>query len=107
MVDDLSEAKENTSVRALNGVGDDKLLVCTYITSILYPECCNKTWYTACGCMNCCSNSKQYLYALKNGCSFVFNEKGIIVRRQAVVYESGASCRCSSSCVNRVNQHGL
>lgn len=107
LMNDISRGQERLPVCVVNEVDDEPApLHFTYFPSIKYP-----IWYSpllpqGCQCVGVC-DEETCSCAIKNGGELPYNEKGYLIRDKAVVYECGPSCRCSSSCENRVTQKGL
>ena len=74
---------------------------------MIYPNWCRPLPPKGCECTNGCSDSEKCLCAVKNGGEIPYNRNGAIVEAKPLVYECGPSCKCSSSCHNRVWQHGI
>ncbi|KAL6531206.1 hypothetical protein OROHE_014275 [Orobanche hederae] len=106
VVCDVSQGKEKTTIRAMNGVDSEKPGKFCYITETMYPQWCKKTEGAGCDCINGCSNSGQCVCVLKNGGEIAYSEKGGLIGQKDVVYECGPSCKCPPSCPNRVSQRG-
>ncbi|KAG5616490.1 hypothetical protein H5410_016314 [Solanum commersonii] len=103
---DVSQGKEKISIRVVNAINDERLPSFTYITNIQYPD-----WYyisrpQGCNCTSGCSDFEQCSCSSRNGGEIPFNARGSIIKAQPLVYECGPSCKCPSSCKNRVSQHG-
>ncbi|XP_065629973.1 histone-lysine N-methyltransferase, H3 lysine-9 specific SUVH6-like [Quercus suber] len=106
-VDDISQGKELIPICAVNTIDDEKPPPFKYITSMIYPNWCRPLPPKGCDCTNGCSDSEKCLCAVKNGGEIPYNRNGAIVEAKPLVYECGPSCKCSSSCHNRVCQHGI
>ena len=106
-VDDISQGKESIPICAVNTIDDEKPPPFQYITSMIYPDWCRPLCPKGCNCTNGCSDSEKCLCAVMNGGEIPFNHNGAIVEAKALVYECGPSCKCSSSCHNRVSQRGI
>lgn len=106
---DLSKGKEVFRVPVCNKVDDNRSpLLFEYIAHPEFPVppvpglvkrqrgChCGTTCGSRCSCER------------KNRAGPVYNEDGTLVRGRPVVYECGALCDCTMSCVNRVTQRGM
>ncbi|KAM4128182.1 hypothetical protein ACJW30_02G147400 [Castanea mollissima] len=106
-VDDISQGKELIPICAVNTIDYEKPPPFKYITSMIYPNWCRPLPPKGCDCTNGCSDSEKCLCAVKNGGEIPYNRNGAIVEAKPLVYECGPSCKCSSSCHNRVCQHGI
>lgn len=106
-VDDISMGKESIPIFAVNTIDDEKPSPFKYITSMIYPDWCHRIPPDGCDCSDGCSDSEKCSCAVKNGGEIPYNYNGAIVEAKPLVYECGPSCKCSSSCHNRVSQHGI
>uniref|UniRef100_A0A7N2LY35 Uncharacterized protein n=1 Tax=Quercus lobata TaxID=97700 RepID=A0A7N2LY35_QUELO len=106
-VDDISQRKELIPICAVNTIDYEKPPLFKYITRMIYPNWCRPLPPKGCDCTNGCSDSEKCLCAVKNGGKIPYNRNGAIVEAKPLVYECGPSCKCSSSCHNRVCQHGI
>ncbi|KAI4327184.1 hypothetical protein L6164_019676 [Bauhinia variegata] len=106
-VDDISLGKERMKIFSVNTIDDEKPPPFHYSTSMIYPDWCNPIPPEGCNCTNGCSDSEKCSCAVKNGGEIPFNHNGAIVEAKPLVYECGPSCRCPSTCHNRVSQHGI
>ncbi|KAL6566918.1 hypothetical protein OROMI_015322 [Orobanche minor] len=104
MVEDISQGKEKTPIRAMNDVDDDSPPPFTYITRMVYPHWYNQIEPVGCDCVKGCSDSHQCPCVVKNGGKIPYTNKGAIMRRKPRVHECGPSCKCSPTCTNRVGQ---
>ncbi|KAE9606873.1 hypothetical protein Lal_00026514 [Lupinus albus] len=105
-VDDISHGKERIPVCAVNTVDDEKPPSFKYITSMIYPDG-NLTRHEGCDCTNGCSDLNKCSCVVENGGEIPFNHNGAIVEAKPLVYECGPSCKCPSTCHNRVSQLGI
>ncbi|CAL9112308.1 uncharacterized protein LOC135587108 [Musa acuminata AAA Group] len=106
-VKDISDGKEKIPICVINTVNDEHPPPFKYITEIKYPSWYVKNPPEGCDCMNGCSDSGRCACAVKNGGEIPFNFNGAIVQAKPLLYECGPSCKCPSSCHNRVSQHGI
>lgn len=106
-VDDISQGKESIPICAVNIVDDEKPPPFNYITKMIYPDLCRPIPLQGCDCTDGCSDSERCYCAVLNGGEIPFNHNGAIVEAKSLVYECGPSCKCPSSCHNRVSQHGI
>nr|DAD47646.1 TPA_asm: hypothetical protein HUJ06_017583 [Nelumbo nucifera] len=106
-VHDISYRKEKIPICAVNTIDDEKPLPFKYITKMIYPNWYNPSPPRGCDCTDGCSDSEKCSCAAKNGGEIPFNYNGAIVEVKPLVYECGPSCKCPSSCHNRVSQHGI
>lgn len=106
VLDDLSNGKEKHPIRVVNEINDEKPPPFTYITEMKYPEGHHLTSKSGCNCINGCSDFELCRCGIKNGGELPFNEEGCIMRVLRLVHECGLSCKCPSSCQNRVGQRG-
>ncbi|KAG9454429.1 hypothetical protein H6P81_007333 [Aristolochia fimbriata] len=104
---DISDKKEPISISAVNTIDDERPYPFEYAAMVIYPS-----WYKpepprGCECTNGCSDSESCMCAVKNGGEIPFNHDGAIVEAKTLVYECGPSCKCPSTCHNRVSQRGI
>ncbi|KAE9596748.1 hypothetical protein Lal_00007994 [Lupinus albus] len=105
-VDDISHGKERIPVCAVNTVDDEKPPPFKYITSMIYRYCkLNRP--EGCDCTDGCSDLQKCSCVVNNGGEIPFNHNGAIVEAKPLVYECGPSCKCPSTCHNRVSQLGI
>ncbi|XP_028191207.1 histone-lysine N-methyltransferase, H3 lysine-9 specific SUVH6-like [Glycine soja] len=105
-VDDISYGKERIPICAVNTIDDEKPPPFNYITSIIYPNC-HVLPAEGCDCTNGCSDLEKCSCVVKNGGEIPFNHNGAIVQAKPLVYECGPTCKCPSTCHNRVSQLGI
>lgn len=104
---DISESKETFAISAINTIDDEKPPPFTYITDVMYPDWCQPIPPQGCDCKDGCADSERCACAVKNGGEIPYNHNGAIVEAKPLVYECGPSCRCPSTCYNRVSQYGI
>ncbi|KAK9292508.1 hypothetical protein L1049_020481 [Liquidambar formosana] len=104
---DISQGKEEEmTIRVVNIEDDGKPPSFNYITNMIYPEWYYQSTPSGCDCIDGCLNFEKCSCTLKNG-DIPFNNNGTLVKVKPLIYECGPSCKCSSSCKNRVSQHGI
>ncbi|XP_004511737.1 histone-lysine N-methyltransferase, H3 lysine-9 specific SUVH3 [Cicer arietinum] len=106
-VEDISYGVERIPICAVNIIDDEKPPPFKYITSMMYPDCCNLVRPEGCNCTNGCSDLDKCSCVLKNGGEIPFNHNGAIVEAKPLVYECGPKCKCPLTCHNRVSQLGI
>lgn len=106
-LEDISQGKELVPICAVNNIDDEKPPPFKYVTCMIYPDWCHPVSLKGCDCINGCSDSENCLCAVRNGGELPFNYNGAIVEAKPLVYECGPSCKCASSCRNRVSQRGI
>ncbi|XP_020975992.1 histone-lysine N-methyltransferase, H3 lysine-9 specific SUVH6-like isoform X1 [Arachis ipaensis] len=106
-VHDISNGKELIPIHALNTIDDQNVPSFVYVTRMIYPNWCNPIPRKGCNCVGTCSESEKCPCAAKNGGDIPFNHDGAIVEAKPLIYECGLSCKCPSTCHNRVSQHGV
>ncbi|XP_054775851.1 histone-lysine N-methyltransferase, H3 lysine-9 specific SUVH6-like [Prosopis cineraria] len=106
-VEDISNGKESIPICVVNTIDDEKPPPFEYTTRMIYPNWCNPIPPEGCSCTNECSDSDKCSCAVKNGGEIPYNHNGAIVEAKPLVYECSASCKCPSTCHNRVSQHGI
>ncbi|MED6119582.1 hypothetical protein PIB30_013016 [Stylosanthes scabra] len=107
IVQDVSNGKELVPICAVNTIDNQTVPPFEYITRMIYPNWCNPIPPEGCDCVETCSESEKCSCAAKNGGDIPFNHDGAIVEAKSLVYECGVSCKCPSTCHNRVSQHGV
>ncbi|KAK7406321.1 hypothetical protein VNO78_07944 [Psophocarpus tetragonolobus] len=105
-IDDISHGKERIPICAVNTIDDEKPPPFNYITSMIYPNCLLVP-SKGCDCTNGCSDLKKCSCVVKNGGEIPFNHNEAIVEAKPLVYECGPTCKCPSTCHNRVSQLGI
>ncbi|XP_020216310.1 histone-lysine N-methyltransferase, H3 lysine-9 specific SUVH6 [Cajanus cajan] len=105
-VDDISYGKERIPICAVNTIDDEKPPQFNYITSMIYPNC-RLDDPEGCDCTNGCSDLGKCSCGVKNGGEIPFNHNEAIVQAKPLVYECGPTCKCPSTCHNRVSQLGI
>ncbi|KAK8949119.1 Histone-lysine N-methyltransferase, H3 lysine-9 specific SUVH6 [Platanthera zijinensis] len=106
-VKDISQGKEKIAISVVNTIDTDQPMPFKYITKSIYPSWYTKTPPQGCNCTNGCSDSDKCACAVKNGGEIPFNFNEAIVQAKPLIYECSPSCKCSSSCHNRVSQRGI
>ncbi|KAK1399698.1 hypothetical protein POM88_009561 [Heracleum sosnowskyi] len=108
LIEDISYGKEKIAIRLVNDIDDTKPPVFNYLANMEYPHLkVSSTKTKSCQCIDGCSDSVRCSCVVKNRGSVPFNEHGAILRQKTIIYECGPSCKCPSSCHNRVSQLGL
>ncbi|KAL5551338.1 hypothetical protein UlMin_001514 [Ulmus minor] len=105
-VTDISQGKEPMPKCVVNTIDDEKPPPFTYITSVIYLDWLCLSLPSGCDCIIGCSDSGKCACAVKNGGEIPFNQNGAIIEAKPLLYECGPSCRCPSTCHNRVSQKG-
>ncbi|KAL2348207.1 hypothetical protein Fmac_002207 [Flemingia macrophylla] len=105
-VDDISYGKERVPICAVNTIDDEKPPQFNYITNMIYPNC-RLDDPEGCDCTNGCSDLEKCSCVVKNGGDIPFNHNEAIVQAKPLVYECGPTCKCPSTCHNRVSQLGI
>lgn len=105
-VADISFGKERIPICAVNTIDDEKPPPFNYITSMIYSKF-NLVLAEGCDCINGCSDSEKCSCVVKNGGEIPFNHNEAIVQAKPLVYECGPTCKCPSTCHNRVSQLGI
>ncbi|KAL5181739.1 Histone-lysine N-methyltransferase, H3 lysine-9 specific SUVH6 [Glycine soja] len=105
-VDDISYGKERIPICAVNTIDDENPPPFNYVTSMIYPNC-HVLPAEGCDCTNGCSDLEKCSCVVKNGGEIPFNHNEAIVQAKPLVYECGPTCKCPSTCHNRVSQLGI
>ncbi|KAJ8754297.1 hypothetical protein K2173_002748 [Erythroxylum novogranatense] len=106
-VDDISQGEEKIAICAVNNIDAEKPPPFKYLSRMIYPNWCHPVTPKGCSCTRGCSESSNCSCMEKNGGEIPYNHNGAIVEAKPLVYECGPSCKCPSSCYNRVSQHGI
>ncbi|KHN09548.1 Histone-lysine N-methyltransferase, H3 lysine-9 specific SUVH5 [Glycine soja] len=110
-VNDLSKGKEKFPIRVVtltNCVHIPKSFY--YIVKSIYSDKFNQaTIPCGCDCKDGCVNCDKCVCIIKNGGIMAYDCKKRLASPMGslLIYECGPSCKCSSSCINRVSQHGI
>ncbi|KAG9447700.1 hypothetical protein H6P81_013828 [Aristolochia fimbriata] len=103
---DISNGKEKLPVYLFNDVDSDNApMLFQYAAKPVYSPLGFSRGYLGCTCTSSCSVGCPCIN--KNGGELVYDSGGILLRGKPVIYECGSSCRCPSTCANRVSQRGL
>lgn len=105
-VADISFGKERIPICAVNTIDDEKPPPFNYITSMIYSKF-DLLPAEGCDCINGCSDLEKCSCVVKNGGEIPFNHNEAIVQAKPLVYECGPTCKCPSTCHNRVSQLGI
>ncbi|KAF8027345.1 hypothetical protein BT93_E0291 [Corymbia citriodora subsp. variegata] len=106
-VHDISQGKESIPISVVNAIDNEKPLPFKYITRMIYPSWLQLIASKGCDCSMGCSDTAKCICTIKNEGEIPYNYNGAIVEAKPLVYECGPSCKCPSSCHNRVTQRGL
>ncbi|EEC83539.1 hypothetical protein OsI_29152 [Oryza sativa Indica Group] len=104
---DISQGKEMDPICVINDVSN--VHPTSFLSRIKYPSWLTKRHpqHHGCDCSDGCIDSTKCFCAVKNGGKIPFNSNGAIVHDKPLIFECGPSCRCHSSCHNRVSQKGM
>ncbi|XVF11307.1 hypothetical protein REPUB_Repub08aG0015400 [Reevesia pubescens] len=107
-MNDISQGKERIPIRAMNALDDEKPPIFTYVTNVIYPESYHPSMTDdGCDCNDGCSDSEDCCACIiKNG-GETYNYQECIMKAKPFVIECGPSCKCFTSCINRVSQGGI
>ncbi|XP_029129582.1 histone-lysine N-methyltransferase, H3 lysine-9 specific SUVH5 isoform X2 [Cajanus cajan] len=109
-VSDISNGKEKFPVRVVTSVTCVQLPpTFHYIVQNIYLNKFKQTILQGCDCGDACVNSEKCPCIAKNGGRMPYDSKRTLVSPMdsSLIYECGPSCKCFSSCTNRVTQHGI
>ncbi|KAM7251183.1 hypothetical protein ACFE04_023066 [Oxalis oulophora] len=104
---DISQGREKFPICVVNTIDDEKPPSFQYTKTMIYPDWCQPIPPKACDCKTKCSESGKCRCVMKNGGEIPYNHNGAIVVIKSLVYECGPTCKCPSSCYNRVSQKGI
>ncbi|OMO52272.1 hypothetical protein COLO4_37315 [Corchorus olitorius] len=102
---DISQGEENIPIRVVNLLDDEKLPSFNYITNVTYPKTCRPP--NGCDCIGGCSDSEDCPCVIKNGGEIPYNYGECVMNVKPLIVECGPSCKCFTSCLNRVSQRGI
>ncbi|XVE63830.1 hypothetical protein DITRI_Ditri07aG0052300 [Diplodiscus trichospermus] len=106
-VNDISQGKERIPIRAVNALDGEKPPIFNYVTNVTYPESYHPSVIGGgCDCNDGCSDSEDCPCFIKSG-GETYNYEECIMRAKPHVIECGPSCKCFTSCINRVSQRGI
>ncbi|KAL1178195.1 hypothetical protein V6Z11_A03G081400 [Gossypium hirsutum] len=107
ITDDISQGEERIPIRAINALDDEKLPIFNYVTSVTYLESyCPSMINDGCDCIDGCLDFEDCPCIVKNGGSTYDYEERLFEAKPFIV-ECGPSCKCFTSCLNRVSQCGI
>lgn len=107
ITDDISQGEERIPIRAINALDDEKLPIFNYVTSVTYLESyCPSMINDGCDCIDGCLDFEDCPCIVKNGGSTYDYEERLFEAKPFIV-ECGPSCKCFTSCLNRVSQRGI
>lgn len=107
---DLTSGAESIQVSLVNDVDDEKgPSYFTYFPTVRYSKSLNLSQPSyGCTCLKeCTPGNLNCSCNVRNGGDFPYTTNGVLVRRRPLIYECGTSCKCMSSCKNRLSQTGL
>ncbi|KAF7822424.1 histone-lysine N-methyltransferase, H3 lysine-9 specific SUVH5-like [Senna tora] len=109
---DISRGLEKFPIRMVTSIRDDDLKPTSfdYIVHNVYHENMHHpmAMLNCCNCIDGCMENKKCACAIKNGgrMPYDYNRK-LVAITNSVIFECGSSCKCSTSCINRVTQFGI
>ncbi|KAK6250383.1 hypothetical protein SCA6_004388 [Theobroma cacao] len=107
-MNDISHGKEKIPIRAMNALDDEKPPLFNYVTNVTYPESYHPSMSSGgCDCIDGCSDSEDCPCVIKNGGEIPYNYEECIMMEKPIIIECGPSCKCFTSCINRVSQRGI
>ncbi|XP_020206810.1 histone-lysine N-methyltransferase, H3 lysine-9 specific SUVH5 [Cajanus cajan] len=109
-INDISEGKEKFPIRVVTPKDCVQILPSfNYIVGNIYSEVFTQPILCGCDCADGCVDHKKCACNVKNGGRMPYdcNKRLASLMESSLIYECGPSCRCSSSCTNRVSQHGI
>ncbi|XVF08538.1 hypothetical protein REPUB_Repub07fG0011500 [Reevesia pubescens] len=105
-MNDISQGKERIPIRAMNALDNEKPPIFNYVSNVTYPESYPSMIDDGCDCIDGCSDSEDCPCIIKNG-GATYNYQERIMKAKPLVIECGPSCKCFTSCINRVSQRGI
>ncbi|XP_016649673.1 PREDICTED: histone-lysine N-methyltransferase, H3 lysine-9 specific SUVH5-like [Prunus mume] len=92
-------------IRVVNAVDRASPPAFNYICNVIYPDFFKATRKGGCDCLHGCLESKSCPCVMK--IARVLSYNNTITGTKSLIYECGIMCKCSSSCKNRISQHGI
>ncbi|XVF54864.1 hypothetical protein PTKIN_Ptkin05aG0215300 [Pterospermum kingtungense] len=106
-LNDISLGKERIPIRAMNAWDDEKPLFFNYVTNVIHPKSYKPSMIgDGCDCDDGCSDSEDCPCFIKNG-GDTYNYEERLIKAKPFIIECGPSCKCFTSCINRVSQRGI
>ncbi|BFG20845.1 hypothetical protein CerSpe_071190 [Prunus speciosa] len=102
---DISEGKEKMPIRVVNAIDRASPPAFIYMRNVIYPDFFKATRKGGCDCLHGCLESKSCPCVMK--IAGVLSYNNTITDKKSLIYECGTTCKCSSSCKNRISQHGI
>lgn len=108
----ISQGQEKVPIRVVTSINhdDSKLSPFDYIVNNVYPEgyVHPEAIPNGCDCIDGCMSNEKCACALKNGGRLPYDcSRKLTDQTNSLICECGPSCKCSSSCTNRVTQFGI
>ena len=110
IVNDISKGQEKFPIRMVTSTNGDQLPQSfDYIVNNIYADSFKKPMIFGCDCVDGCVDCEKCACIVKNGGRMPYDSKKRLASelKSSLIYECGPSCKCSSSCINRVSQYGL
>ncbi|XP_027366803.1 histone-lysine N-methyltransferase, H3 lysine-9 specific SUVH5-like [Abrus precatorius] len=109
-MNDVSKGKEKFPIRMVTSM--DCVQIPShfdYIVNNIYSEGFKQPILCGCDCTNGCVDYEKCPCIVRNGGRMPYdcNKRFASPMKSSLIYECGPSCNCSSSCINRVSQHGI
>ncbi|XWS51550.1 hypothetical protein CRYUN_Cryun12cG0186100 [Craigia yunnanensis] len=97
-----SLSKERIPIRAMSALDDEKPPIFNYVTNVTYLEFYHPPMIGGgCDYNDGCSDSEDCPCFIKNG-GETYNYEECIMKPKPLIIECGPSCKCFTSCINRV-----
>ncbi|KAK7393114.1 hypothetical protein VNO78_21568 [Psophocarpus tetragonolobus] len=109
-INDISEGKEKISIRVVTPVECDQIITpFRYAVANNYLERFKLPVLCGCDCADGCVDPGKCACIVKNGGKLPYecNKRLASIMESSLIYECDPSCKCPSSCINRVSQHGV
>ena len=109
-IKDLSNGGEKFSVRVVTSSDCVQLPTSfDYVVNNIYSNKFKQAILRGCDCADGCVDKESCVCFRKNGSRMPndCNKRLASDLESSFIYECGPSCKCSSSCINRVTQHGI
>ncbi|KAJ1389059.1 hypothetical protein SESBI_38572 [Sesbania bispinosa] len=109
-VNDVSNGKEKFPIRVVTPIDHGQMPASfEYMVNLVYGDRLNQPILFGCDCRESCIDCKKCSCIVKNGGTMPYNcnKRLAYPNKSSLIYECGPSCKCSSSCINRVSQCGI
>lgn len=109
-VNDISKGQEKFPIRVVTSIDSDQTPPSfDYIVNIISSDRFKQPMLCGCDCIDGCVDCEKCACVVKNGGTMPYdcNKRLASHMKSSLIYECGPSCKCFSSCINRVSQCGI